>query len=99
MAIESFAVFDGREGPKYSNVEIGFESPFSADGRRTVDFGPGVAQVQLNSVASDIQPNVRKDGREIDPASFRDLRVSTLLLASRLNNRKEAPAAAIAPAR
>lgn len=31
---ESFAVFDGSEGPKYSSVEIGYRSPFSADGRR-----------------------------------------------------------------
>jgi WD40 repeat protein len=30
---ESFAVFDGEEGPKYSNVEIDYESPFSPDGR------------------------------------------------------------------
>lgn len=32
---ESFIVFDGKEGPKYSNVEISYSlSPFSPDGRR-----------------------------------------------------------------
>jgi hypothetical protein len=30
---ESFVVFDGKEGAKYNNVEVGYDSPFSADGK------------------------------------------------------------------
>ena len=36
------------------------------------DFGPGAAVTALNSAAADIQPNVRKDGREVVFASNRD---------------------------
>jgi hypothetical protein len=35
-------------------------------------FGPAVAVTELNSAASDIQPNVRKDGREVVFASNRN---------------------------
>lgn len=44
---------------------------FVSDELRTGAFGPGVAVSELNSPATDIQPNVRRDGREIVFASNR----------------------------
>jgi hypothetical protein len=66
------------QGPSYVESDAGtflffssgpdiYASPRGPDG----DFGPGVAQAELNSGASDIQPSVRKDGLEVVFASNR----------------------------
>jgi WD40-like Beta Propeller Repeat len=67
------------QGPSYVETEAGTFLYFSSGpdiyaARRGEDggFGPGVAVTKLNSAASDIQPNVRKDGREVVFASNRD---------------------------
>jgi hypothetical protein len=75
-------------GPSF--VEAGGASPYVSSGPdiyvsrvRDGSFGPAEAVAELNSAASDAQPNVRKDGREIAFASNRvaaagqDLRVAT----------------------
>jgi hypothetical protein len=66
------------QGPSYVESDAGTFLFFSAGpdiyaSRRGPDgdFGPGVAQAELNSGASDIQPSVRKDGLEVVFASNR----------------------------
>ena len=66
------------QGPSYVETDAGTFLFFSSGpdiyaSRRgqTGDFGPGVAQAELNTAASDIQPNVRKDGLEVLFASNR----------------------------
>jgi hypothetical protein len=54
---ESFVVLDGREGPKYSNVELDYRSPFSADGRR-------YAYAASREVAPDSRRYFVVDGKE-----------------------------------
>jgi len=66
------------QGPSYVETDAGTFLFFSSGpdiyaSRRGPDgeFGPGIAQAELNSGASDIQPNVRKDGLEVFFASNR----------------------------
>jgi hypothetical protein len=78
------------QGPSYVEAEAGgvlyfssgpdiHRAPRDADG----EFGPGAAVAELNTAASDIQPNVRKDGRELvfasnrNPVNGQDIWVST----------------------
>jgi hypothetical protein len=68
------------QGPSYVETEAGtflyFSSGpdiYAAKRDEDGDFGPGAAVTELNSAAADIQPNVRKDGREIVFASNRDV--------------------------
>lgn len=68
------------QGPSYVETEAGtflyFSSGpdiYAAKRNEDGDFGPGAAVTELNTAAADIQPNVRKDGREIVFASNRDV--------------------------
>lgn len=68
------------QGPSYVETEAGtflyFSSGpdiYAAKRGEDGDFGPGAAVTALNSAAADIQPNVRKDGREVVFASNRDV--------------------------
>lgn len=57
----SYVEADGRAQLYFSSGPDLFVSDRAADGR----FGPGAAIAELNGPASDTQPNVRRDGREI----------------------------------
>jgi hypothetical protein len=68
------------QGPSYVETDAGtflyFSSGpdiYAAEHYGDGDFGPGIAVTELNSTAADIQPNVRKDGREVVFASNRNI--------------------------
>ncbi len=67
------------QGPSYVDTDAGEFLYFSSGpdiyvsrGAGDRSFGPATAVAELNTTASDIQPNVRRDGREIVFASNRD---------------------------
>jgi hypothetical protein len=62
------------QGPSYFRAQLYFSSGpdiYVSRRGRGRSFGPGVIVAELNSPAPDVQPNVRKDGREIVFASAR----------------------------
>ncbi len=63
----SYVEIDGRELLYFSSGPDIYMSERGSDG----SFGPAQAVTELNSTSSDIQPNVRKDGREVVFASNR----------------------------